>query len=465
MTNTYALAKGTKLVEDYRVERVLGAGGFGITYLAEETPLARLVTIKEYFPVDFAARDSADDVCPRSQGSEGDYKWGLDRFIEEAQTLAKFSHPNIVRVYRYFRARKTGYIVLHFEEGASFKGWLKGLGRAPRQQELDAILVPLLDALEVIHTADFLHRDIAPDNIMIRKDGSPVLIDFGSARGDIAKHTKTLSALVKPGYSPYEQYATTSTRQGPWTDIYSLGATLYQAVAGKRPPDAPTRMVADEMVPVRDAALSSYRPGFLAAIDHALRLDMSARPQSVAAWRAELMAPAKNAASWTGRRKAKAAPEPIIVPAPVAMPEPSPSAHRESIQAPAPLATSKLSSAPATSRGLLGSFMDGWRKAAPSVRAASLSPDSLPPPQMPRTAGKALPRSEPSLRPAQTTADPGERKAPPRALRNRSGWPWKSIAAKFLIGIGIAAAAVSFQDRAPSAPASPTSGASTRASR
>ena len=457
MTNTVALAKGTKLVDDYRVERVLGAGGFGITYLAEETPLARLVTIKEYFPVDFAARDAADDVCPRSQGSEGDYKWGLDRFIEEAQTLAKFSHPNIVRVYRYFRARKTGYIVLHFEEGASFKGWLKGLGRAPRQQELDAILVPLLDALEVIHTADFLHRDIAPDNIMIRKDGSPVLIDFGSARGDIAKHTKTLSALVKPGYSPYEQYATTSTRQGPWTDIYSLGATLYQAVTGKRPPDAPTRMVSDEMVPVRDAALSSYRPGFVAAIDHALRLDMAARPQSVAAWRAELMAPAKKAASWTGRRKAKAEPEPVIVPPPMVTPELQSAAHREAIQQPAPAmqhGTLKPTASSLPSRGLLGSFMDGWRKAAPPAEpAAIVLPASLPPPITPPTSGRRLlPTGPPPLRRAQATADPGERKAPPRALRIRSSWPWKSMAAKLVIGVGIAAAAVSMQDRMLQAP-------------
>ena len=145
------------------------------------------------------------------------------------------------------------------------------LGRAPRQHELDRVIAPLLDALELIHNgADFLHRDIAPDNIIIRKDGSPVLIDFGSARGEIAQHSMTVSALMKPGYSAYEQYATNSRQQGPWSDIYSLGATLYQAVTGKRPPDAPSRMIADELIPARDAALSSYRPTFLAAIDKAL---------------------------------------------------------------------------------------------------------------------------------------------------------------------------------------------------
>lgn len=301
MTNLIALPSGTVLVGDYRIERVLGAGGFGITYLATEIALARLVTIKEYFPSDIAARDGNIEAVPRSRDCASDYKWGLDRFIEEAQTLAKFDHTNIVRVYRYFRANSTGYMVLHFEEGKSLKGWLQGLGRAPRQKELDAILVPLLDALELIHKSDFLHRDIAPDNIIIRKAGDPVLIDFGSARGEIASHTKTVSALVKPGYSPYEQYAETSHKQGPWTDIYALAGTLYHAITGKRPPDAPSRMVKDDLVPARDGALSSYRAGFLKAIDKALTLSVEKRPQSIAAWRQDLFVPDPTRTSWLGR--------------------------------------------------------------------------------------------------------------------------------------------------------------------
>ena len=301
MTNLIALPNGTELVGDYRIERVLGAGGFGVTYLADEIALARLVTIKEYFPSDIAARTHGIGAAPRSQDCAGDYRWGLDRFIEEAQTLAKFNHTNIVRVYRYFRANNTGYMVLHFEEGQSLKAWLKGLGRAPRQKELDVIIAPLLDALELIHKSDFLHRDIAPDNIIIRKTGDPVLIDFGSARGEIASHTKTVSALVKPGYSPYEQYAETSRRQGPWTDIYALGATLYHAVTGKRPPDAPSRMVNDELVSAREAALGSYRAGFLKAIDRALTLTIESRPQEIAAWRGDLLAPDPPRNGWLTR--------------------------------------------------------------------------------------------------------------------------------------------------------------------
>ena len=299
--NLIALPVGTVLVTDYRIQRVLGAGGFGVTYLADELALSRVVTLKEYFPSDFAARTDGIEAAPRSSDSAGDFKWGLDRFIEEAQTLAKFDHPNIVRVYRYFRANNTAYMVLQFEEGHSLKSWLKGLGRAPRQKELDAIIGPLLDALEFIHKADFLHRDIAPDNIIIRKDGAPVLIDFGSARGEIAAHSKTVSALVKPGYSPYEQYAETSRQQGPWSDIYALAATLYHAITGKRPPDSPSRIMKDEYIPARDAALGSYRAGFLRAIDKALLMNVESRPQSVAAWRGDILAPDPVKPSWLSR--------------------------------------------------------------------------------------------------------------------------------------------------------------------
>ncbi len=289
MTNLLALPSETILEKDYKIRRVLGAGGFGITYLAEEIPLQRKVTIKEYFPSEYAARIDDVDAVPRSKDVAGDYKWGLDRFIEEAQTLAKFEHPNIVRVFRYFRANKTGYMVLQWEEGVSLRHWLKDLKRAPRQAELDALIEPLLSALELIHKSDYLHRDIAPDNIIVRKDKSPVLIDFGSARGEIAHQSRTVSALVKPGYSPYEQYASTTSNQGPWTDIYALGATLYQAVTGKRPPDSPARKMKEEYLPAREAAIGSFRPGFLAAIDHALKVEPQERPQSIAAWRGPLL--------------------------------------------------------------------------------------------------------------------------------------------------------------------------------
>ncbi len=348
MSDLRALPVGTELVGDYRIRRVLGAGGFGITYLAEEPSLARLVTIKEYFPSDFAVRDNILEAVPRSQSCAADYKWGLDRFIDEAQALAKFDHPNIVRVYRYFRLHKTGYMVLHFEEGSSLKLWLANLRRPPQQSELDAIIAPLLDALELIHNADFLHRDIAPDNIIIRKSSKPVLIDFGSARGQIAQHSKTISALVKPGYSPYEQYAMTSRNQGPWTDIYSLAATVYFAICGHRPIDAPSRIVADELKSARDGALSSYRPEFLAAIDKALRLNVTERPQSIAQWRHDLLlARVGDGAPTPAQMRSPIHAEPHAQPPLNAAPRPVVAAPVEQPRSPQAIARPALKRAPA----------------------------------------------------------------------------------------------------------------------
>lgn len=458
MTNAIALQSGTELVGDYRIDRVLGAGGFGITYLADELALARAVTIKEYFPSDFAARADGADAVPRSQDCAGDYRWGLDRFIEEAQTLARFNHPNIVRVYRYFRANNTGYMVLHFEEGQNLKGWLKSLGRAPRQKELDAIVAPLLDALELIHKSDFLHRDIAPDNIMIRKNGEPVLIDFGSARGEIASHSRTVSALVKPGYSPYEQYAETSRQQGPWTDIYALGATLYHMVTGKRPPDAPSRMVKDDLVPVREAALSSYRASFLRAIDRALALPIEARPQSIAAWRGDLLAPEEKKPGWfaASRARAEAAPAPAAEPV----------RRSEAIGTPPP------PDAPGPKGGLLD-FMDGLRPrktepkaaantnvpaaatpaAAEPAKPAAASPgpgktekldESAPPARVPSIFRRRTKAALPAVVPAPAAPKPPR----PRKVK-AGGKPWRSMLYKLLIGVGVASGAVAMQDRLP----------------
>lgn len=461
MTNLIALHAGTELVGDYRIERVLGAGGFGITYLAEEIALGRQVTIKEYFPSDFAARNNEGDAAPRSEGCSGDYRWGLDRFIEEAQTLAKFNHPNIVRVYRYFRANNTGYMVLHFEEGQSLKGWLKGLGRAPRQKELDQFIAPLLDALELIHKADFLHRDIAPDNIIIRKDGQPVLIDFGSARGEIASASKTVSALVKPGYSPYEQYAETSRQQGPWTDIYALGSTLYHAITGKRPPDAPSRMVKDEYVAAGEVALSAYRPRFLKAIDKSLALPIEGRPQTIAAWRGELLAPEPAKASWLQRQMERSrgrgaqrpdqgnAAKTAVVTA----------AHQP-----------PLPDAPGPQGGMLD-FVDGLKKkpdeavaAAPSrakpgagakpALAATVKLDEPPPPPRLPKLPALLSRRVKAKTPARNRKPKASAKAkakvipPPRRVPGK-GRSWRPLLFKLLVGVGVASGAVAMQDKLP----------------
>ena len=485
-TNLLALPEGTELVGDYRIKRVLGAGGFGITYLAEEIALGRLVTIKEYFPADFAARVGTINAAPRSQGCAEDFKWGLDRFISEAKTLARFVHPNIVGVYRYFLANDTGYMVIAFEEGASFKSWLARLKRAPRQAELDRILTPLLEALEFVHKANFLHRDIAPDNIIIRTDGSPVLIDFGSARGEMISHSRTVSALVKPGYSPYEQYATTASKQGPWTDIYALGATLYHAITGKRPPDSPSRMVADDYIAAREAALSSYRASFLAAIDQALLLEVTERPQSIAAWRGTLLSPDPKRASaglglrlalvrTLGRRRSEALPVPA-------------GAGKEALTVRAPDQEKTLVPLPPDApqpKGQLLDFIDALksrrapRKPAPkaeappaaplaarrrSVKKRAISPEADPPSPAKRLFGfgrvpyaPATPARAP--KPAAAKKEPpaarlAEDRAPAARARRVRRWRlpsrrWRSLIYKLGAGLMIAWLAVSYQSRPP----------------
>ncbi|MEQ1577433.1 MAG: serine/threonine-protein kinase [Hyphomicrobium sp.] len=492
MTNLVALQSGTELAGDYRIDRVLGAGGFGITYLADEIALNRLVTIKEYFPSDFAARTAGFDAAPRSEQCASDYRWGLDRFIEEAQTLAKFSHPNIVRVYRYFRANNTGYMVLHFEEGQSLKAWLKSLGRAPRQKELDQIVAPLLDALDSIHRSDFLHRDIAPDNIIIRKDGQPVLIDFGSARGEIAAHSKTVSALVKPGYSPYEQYAETSRQQGAWTDIYALGATLYHAVTGKRPPDSPSRMVKDEMIPAREAAVGGYRASFLKAIDKSLALSVDARPQSVAEWRGALLAPeptpapAPAAGGWFSRtsgRKAKhdePAPNPSLAHAPPPPDAPGPQGRMLDF-----LEGLQPRKSPEPAKAAVVDAIAAAVAAEPAKAAASTVKLDAPPPPFikPQKAAPAAPKAPPAAAPAaqkagvsapkagapaskakakseppskangeliKIAAPAGPRKPPvPRSTRFVAGRSWRPLLFKGLIGLGVASGIIAMQNRLP----------------
>src|SRR5688500_32262 len=262
--------------------RVVGSGGFGITYEAEDINLGTMVAIKEYYPFDFGDRDATMSVRPKSERHKQTFDWGRSNFLQEARTLARFEHPSIVRVTRVFEAHATAYMVMRFERGGSFEAWLGSLGRPPTQEELDAILHPLLDALEMMHAADFLHRDIAPDNIIVRSDGTPVLLDFGAARRAVAEMSRSLTGIVKAGYSPHEQYSSNNRLQGPWSDLYALGGTFYRAVTGSPPEEATLRVDDDRMAPASIAAKAAYRPGFLAAIDACLRVKHTERPQSVA---------------------------------------------------------------------------------------------------------------------------------------------------------------------------------------
>ncbi|MGD9828253.1 MAG: bifunctional serine/threonine-protein kinase/formylglycine-generating enzyme family protein [Hyphomicrobiaceae bacterium] len=277
------LQKGYELLAEFRVEGVLGQGGFGVTYEARDLLIAKRVAIKEYFPSEFAARDEQQAVHPKTPDMTALFEWGRDSFLQEARTLACFNHPNIVQVTTVFEAMGTAYLVLEYVEGKSLEAWLAALGRPPQQDELDRLTDGLLDALRTIHANGYIHRDIAPDNIIVRPDGTPVLLDFGAARQALAERTHTLTSIVKPGYSPPEQYAVSTNRQGPWTDIYALAATLYFAVAGERPLAAPDRQLEDSLPSVATRARTTYRPAFLAALDKGLQLKAADRPQTVEA--------------------------------------------------------------------------------------------------------------------------------------------------------------------------------------
>lgn len=283
----HPLPIGTRL-DHYVLQEVLGAGGFGITYLAVHETLGKQYAIKEYFPGSFSYREGAT-VRP-SVTSSDTYQWGLDRFVTEARALAKFKHHSIVDVTNIFEANGTAYIVLGYEAGHNMGDWLKRLGRKPTQAEMDKIVVPLLSALEEIHNHGLLHRDIAPDNILIRADGMPVLIDFGSARELTRNHSRAQSMVVKQGFSAPEQYSTRPGLQGPWTDIYAMASTLYRAVVGQAPPEATDRLLKDEVVSLGHLAKHGYRPAFLAAIEAGLRIKTAERPQTIADWRQQLMA-------------------------------------------------------------------------------------------------------------------------------------------------------------------------------
>ena len=289
-----ALSEGHQ-IHWYVVRKILGEGGFGITYLAEDTNLGRMVALKEYLPVDMAYRDDTASVQPLAGEAGEMFDWGLERFISEAQTLARFKHPNIVHVFSVFRENNTAYMVMEYEQGRGLDSMLKGKKTIP-EQELMNIISPLMDGLEQVHGFGFIHRDIKPANIYIREDGSPVLIDFGSARQSLGETTRTLTAMVSPGYAPFEQYISKGEKQGPWTDIYGLGATLYRAVTGISPTNAMDRSDAilhnskDTYIPVSDINPEGYSAALLAAIDKALAFRPEDRPQSIAEWREELVA-------------------------------------------------------------------------------------------------------------------------------------------------------------------------------
>ncbi|HEY9028580.1 MAG TPA: serine/threonine-protein kinase, partial [Burkholderiaceae bacterium] len=240
-----ALPIGARLAE-FDIRQVIGAGGFGIVYRAWDEALQRDVALKEYMPVSLAGRGASERVTLRSRMHEETFALGLQSFVNEARLLARFDHPALVKVFRFWEANGTAYMAMPLYKGRTLRQLRKALPAATFDDAwMRRLIDPLLGALEVMHDADVYHRDIAPDNILWCDDGRPVLLDFGAARLVLADRTQNVTAILKPQFAPIEQYAETQAmRQGPWTDLYALAGTCFFMLTGRAPLPATARVLA-----------------------------------------------------------------------------------------------------------------------------------------------------------------------------------------------------------------------------
>lgn len=271
-------------IENYEISDVLGVGGFGITYRAHDGHLDCDVAIKEYLPADIAVRNADGlSVTVKSANDTVSYGHGLKRFLDEGRTLALFREPNIVRVTRYLEANGTAYLVMDYEEGEPLSQRLKRLVSLDERACIQ-IALPVLRGLRAVHARNILHRDIKPANIYLRRDDSPVLLDFGAAREAFGEHSRHITSMVTHGYAPFEQYSPNG-KLGPWTDLYALGATLYHCATGVSPPAAPERIAAthdgaDDVVhKVCSQLAGHFSPVFLDIIRKMLAPQAGQRPQ------------------------------------------------------------------------------------------------------------------------------------------------------------------------------------------
>ena len=292
------LEAGTRLGE-FEVTKTIGEGGFGIVYLAWDHSLDRKVALKEYMPTSLAYRAGPTDIRPRSERHKETFDAGMKSFINEAKLLAQFDHPSLLKVYRFWEANGTAYMVMPFLEGATVRDTVRAMGAPPSESWILGLLAPLFDALAMLHASQIYHRDIAPDNVLLMADtGRPLLLDFGAARRVIGDMTQALTAILKPGYAPVEQYADMpGLKQGPWTDVYALAAVVHWMIMSKTPPPSVGRLFDDPYVPLVQSAAGRYSEPFLRAIDHALAVLPEKRTTSIEAMRAELFGDAMPASA------------------------------------------------------------------------------------------------------------------------------------------------------------------------
>lgn len=281
-----ALANGFQL-QDYRIVKQLSGGGFSIVYLAYDqqgTPVA----IKEYLPSALALRQEGADVLATSADNLATFRYGMKCFFEEGRALANISHPNVVRVTNFFRANETVYMVMQYERGKTLQDEIQAQKGEIRENFIRRVFAELLNGLREVHTRKILHLDIKPANIYIRLDGTPVLLDFGAARQTLTNEKSKLSPMYTPGFAAPEQYKNREIL-GPWTDIYSVGASLFACLAGFAPQAADLRSEGDKLVSCQKLWGGQYSDQLLDIIDWCLKLDYMERPQSVFALQKLLM--------------------------------------------------------------------------------------------------------------------------------------------------------------------------------
>jgi serine/threonine protein kinase len=273
-----SLPIGYKLL-DYTITRVLSSGGFSFVYLAQD-PKKQIVAIKEFMPTGLALRQEGATVQLDKHGDSSTFKHGLKSFFDEGLTLAKIDHKNIVRVLNFFRANNTVYMVMKYERGKSLQDYILAFDNPVPENFIRRVFAELLNGLREVHAHKLLHLDIKPANIYIRQDGSPVLLDFGSARQTLSESKSDIPLSYTPGFAPPEQYFD-KKGLGPWSDIYSIGASMYACLYRATPQAADLRSTKDNLKKASELGQNVYSPELLAIIDETLDLNHLSRPQSV----------------------------------------------------------------------------------------------------------------------------------------------------------------------------------------
>jgi hypothetical protein len=433
--DSLALPTGTMLGE-FELTSKLGEGGFSIVYLAHDHSLDRKVALKEYLPSSIAQRKAQTQVSPRSERHRDTFDAGLKSFINEAKLLAHFDHGSLVKVYRFWSANGTAYMVMPLYHGLTLKDTVRAMPEPPDEPWLMKLLGPLTEALSVIHGDQCYHRDIAPDNvILLEGSGRPLLLDFGAARRVIGDMTQALTVILKPGYAPVEQYAELpDMKQGPWTDVYALAATVYWCITGKTPPPSVGRMLSDSYVPLAQVASSRYSARFLSAVDRALAVRPEQRTPSIEAFRVDLglaSGPGAAVGAWAPTVQspkpavtAESAPAPVSPP-PAAPPPPAPKAPPAASVAEAPPASRRPKAGSASEVSASASRLPLWLGGGVLLTAAAgaawwalQSPATPPPPPVSEAVPVAVPATPvatPVASPVPSPEAPAVVAAPPTA--------------------------------------------------